>query len=107
MSKCPTCSSSNSLREIVYGMPSSEIDETKFVIGGCCVSDSDPTVRCNACGWEGEFKNHISNLEDTLNMAELKPMMNMNDSELDEYAKTLWGKLTNNGKGRDEGDSKS
>ena len=32
----------------------------------------------------------------------------MSDSDIDEYAKKLWGKLTNDGKGwNDNGDSKS
>jgi hypothetical protein len=40
-------------------------------------------------------------------MVELKSTVNMSDAERDEYAKTLWRKLTNNGKGWDDGDSKS
>ena len=107
MSKCPKCRSSNELREIVYGMPSGEIDESKYVIGGCCVSDNDPTVRCIGCGWEGEFKNQLPYQEKTVHMVELKSTVNMSDAERDEYAKTLWRKLTNNGKGWDDGDSKS
>jgi hypothetical protein len=40
-------------------------------------------------------------------MVELKSTVNMSDAEIDEYAKSLWSKLTNYGKGRNDGDSKS
>lgn len=88
-------------------MPDGPVDEARYAIGGCCVSDDDPTLKCIECGWKGEFKNQIPYHEKTVHMVELKPTANMSDTELDECAKTLWDKLTNNGKGRDDGNSKS
>jgi DNA-directed RNA polymerase subunit M/transcription elongation factor TFIIS len=104
---CPNCGSNKAVREILYGLPEGPVDESKYAIGGCCVSESDPSLRCTTCGWEGEFKNQLPYQEKTVHMVELKSTVNMSDAERDEYAKTLWRKLTNNGKGWDDGDSKS
>jgi hypothetical protein len=59
MKSCPTCNSANGLREILYGMPIGPVDEEKYSIGGCCISDNDPTLKCIECGWKGEFVNNI------------------------------------------------
>ncbi len=65
MKICPNCRSKTGLRKILYGMPmldkdSSQplIDESKYVLGGCCVYGDAPTTRCTECGWEGRFKNN-------------------------------------------------
>lgn len=107
MKSCPTCNSSKGLREIFYGMPDGPVDEAKYAIGGCCVSDDDPTLKCIECGWEGEFKNQIPYQDKTVHMVELKSTVNMSDAEIHEYAKSFWSKLTNDGKGWNYGDSKS
>jgi len=60
--KCPICGSSNHLREIIYGMPDGPFDESQFVSGGCCLSESDPMATCINCGWEGEFVNSLETL---------------------------------------------
>ena len=106
MKSCPVCSSSEGLREIFYGMPIGPVDEEKYSIGGCCVSDNDPTLKCIKCGWTGEFKN--SNKEKkVVHIVKLESTEGMSDSDIDEYAKKLWGKLTNDGKGwSDNGDPK-
>jgi hypothetical protein len=57
--KCPNCGSEKDVREILYGLPESPVDESRYEIGGCCVSESDPSLRCISCGWEGEFKNQV------------------------------------------------
>ena len=57
--KCPNCGDSSSLRQILYGMPEAQIDLSKFKLGGCCISGSDPTITCVNCDWEGEFVNNI------------------------------------------------
>ena len=59
MKNCPACKSESGLREIFYGYPDGPVDEKKYAIGGCCISDNDPTVKCIECGWKGEFVNHI------------------------------------------------
>ena len=59
MKSCPACKSESGLREIFYGYPDGPVDEKKYAIGGCCISDNDPTVKCIECGWKGEFVNHI------------------------------------------------
>ena len=56
---CPACKSKTGLREILYGLPDGPVDEKKYAIGGCCISDNDPTVKCIECGWKGEFVNNI------------------------------------------------
>ena len=52
---CPACKSVSGIRTISYGMPESELDERKFVYGGCCLEDFNPTLKCIDCDWEGEF----------------------------------------------------
>jgi hypothetical protein len=47
--KCPTCSSVDGVREFIYGLPSEEPDGSKFVLGGCCLSDDMPDYRCINC----------------------------------------------------------
>jgi hypothetical protein len=56
---CPDCKSNSSLKEVLYGLPDGPIDEGKFVIGGCCISDRDPEVVCTSCGWEVSCINNI------------------------------------------------
>ena len=107
MKFCPTCNSSKGLREIIYGMPDGPVDEARYAIGGCCVSDDDPTLKCIECGWKGEFKNSNKDKKKVVHMVELESTEGMSDSDIDEYAKKLWGKLTNDGKGwSDNGDPK-
>ena len=51
--KCPNCGARNVV-SILYGMPSSEMMKEgtagKFVLGGCCVTDCDPSWECIDCG---------------------------------------------------------
>jgi len=49
---CPNCASSNGLREVLYGIPDSEFNESKYEIGGCCIPDEPIRYVCKACGWE-------------------------------------------------------
>ena len=56
---CPECNRSNFLREILYGLPESPLDESRYSIGGGCISEKDPTITCLGCGWEVEFINNI------------------------------------------------
>jgi len=104
---CPQCQSKVGLRRIKYGLLNGPVDESKFVLGGCCISENDPSIRCIECNWEGEFKNNIPNQSGLIQVAQLKPIVNMTDIEIDEYAKELWGKLTNNGGGLENDNSKS
>ena len=66
ISSCPACESSSGLREIIYGYPAMYldpsapiIDEGKYALGGCCISDNDPTLKCIHCGWKGEYVNNM------------------------------------------------
>jgi hypothetical protein len=63
MNHCPNCKSVSGLREIIYGLPAEPIDEEKWTIGGCCISENDPTIACKDCGWEGEFVNNLSEMD--------------------------------------------
>lgn len=38
--------------------PDEPEDDSKFVFGGCCISDQDPTSTCVECGWEGDYEDH-------------------------------------------------
>ena len=49
---CPKCNTQNGIREIIYGLPIEPIDETKYAIGGCCVTEFNPTHVCVFCGFE-------------------------------------------------------
>lgn len=106
MKSCPTCNSSNGLREIIYDMPDGAVDETKFAIGGCCMSDHDPTIKCIECGWEGEFVDNMRPGNKSLDAVQLQDISEMTDSEIDEYAKKIWGKFAKT-KGGDNGRTKS
>ena len=93
MKSCPTCNSSSGLREIIYGMPDGPVDEEMYAIGGCCVSDNDPTLKCVDCGWKGENVNNVPGLGKEIRMVELQDISKMNEAEIDSYAKQIWQKL--------------
>ncbi len=38
-------------------MPDKEPDESKFVVGGCCISDDNPEHACITCDWQGLLGN--------------------------------------------------
>jgi hypothetical protein len=52
--KCPCCGS-DKIAIICYGLPAfsprlrEDIKENKIVLGGCCVSEHDPTWKCVDC----------------------------------------------------------
>ena len=50
---CPSCGVVGVLKRIVYGMPNSDFDFEKYIVGGCCVTDNDPEIGCVKCGWKG------------------------------------------------------
>ena len=50
---CPQCGEQGSLKKILYGMPGSDFDHEKYIVGGCVISDFDPEIGCTSCGWEG------------------------------------------------------
>ncbi len=106
MKSCPTCNSSSGLREIIYGMPDGPVDEEIYVIGGCCVSDNDPTLKCVNCGWKGEDVNNAPDLGKEVRMVELQDISKMSNSEIDSYARQIWQKLAKPKKRSDDGNSK-
>jgi hypothetical protein len=106
MKSCPTCNSSSGLREIIYGMPDGPVDEEIYAIGGCCVSDNDPTLKCVDCGWKGENVNNAPGLGKEIRMVELQDISNMNDAGIDSYAKQVWQKLANPKMGEIDDNSK-
>jgi hypothetical protein len=106
MKSCPTCNSLSGLREIIYGMPDGPVDEEIYAIGGCCVSDNDPTLKCVDCGWKGENVNNAPGLGKEIRMVELQDISNMNDAGIDSYAKQVWQKLANPKMGEIDDNSK-
>lgn len=105
MKSCPTCNSSSGLREIIYGMPNGPVDEEMYAIGGCCVSENDPTLKCVDCGWKGENVNNAPGFGKEIKMVELQDISKMNDAEIDSYAKQIWQKLANPKKEEIDGNS--
>jgi len=105
MKSCPACNSSSGLREIIYGMPDGPVDEERYEIGGCCVTDNDPTLKCVDCGWKGENVNNAPGLGKEIRIVELQDISKMKDSEIDAYAKQIWQKLANPKKGEIDGNS--
>ena len=53
-SVCPVCRSKK-IAEYMYGMPAyseklkKELDEGKIILGGCCITDQDPSFACQEC----------------------------------------------------------
>jgi hypothetical protein len=105
MKSCPQCYSEVGLREISYGLPDGPLDENKYAIGGCCISDNDPTVKCIECGWEGENVNNAG-IDNKIKMVKLQDISKMSDSEIDSYAKKIWEKLAKPKKGSGDDNSK-
>jgi hypothetical protein len=60
MNHCPNCGSHNGVKEIIYGLPSQPINDDDYVLGGCCITDSDPTKVCRECDFEWDFVNHLT-----------------------------------------------
>jgi len=61
MKKCPVCNSFDGVREFIYGMPSEAPDESKYVLGGCTISDDMPDYKCINCAtdsYKGNDKFH-------------------------------------------------
>lgn len=50
---CPLCKESKGIREILWGMPESKPDESKFYVGGCVSEDFSTKYKCIDCAWEG------------------------------------------------------
>jgi hypothetical protein len=94
ISACPKCSSKESIREIVYGIPIGPLDEEKFAIGGCCISDNDPTVKCIECGWQGEYVDNMPRSKREIKAVKLENISKMSNEEIDIYAQGTWGLLT-------------
>lgn len=80
---CSSCLSRSGVREILYGMPEGPVDESKYVLGGCCVSDNDPTLECIECGWKGENVNNTQGPSKEISMIKLQEISKMTDSQID------------------------
>ena len=50
---CPKCNEMGKIKEILYGMPSEDYNQTKYILGGCCITDNDPEIQCTNCDWTG------------------------------------------------------
>ena len=50
---CPKCNEMGKVKEILYGMPLSDYNQKKYVLGGCCITDNDAEIQCTACDWVG------------------------------------------------------
>ena len=88
--KCPTCKSSDGVREILYGIPIWPLDEEKYSLGGCFVTDDNPTRRCIQCGWEGRSKKRTSGATNEIEVVELKDVSTMGDPEIAKLESSCW-----------------
>ena len=56
MTECPKCGVTD-IAMILWGLPQmskdleKKVNDKKIVFGGCCVSENDPKLECNDCGW--------------------------------------------------------
>ncbi len=50
---CPKCNEMGKVKEILYGMPSEDYNQDKYVLGGCCIEENDPEIKCTGCDWVG------------------------------------------------------
>ena len=56
MSECPKCGGTD-IAMILWGLLDfdseleNKLKEKKIVLGGCCVTNNDPKLECNDCGW--------------------------------------------------------
>ncbi|NLV66197.1 MAG: hypothetical protein GXY14_00845 [Spirochaetes bacterium] len=52
--KCPVCGSVR-IANYIYGIPEftteldRHVDDGRFILGGCCITDDDPLYRCTGC----------------------------------------------------------
>jgi len=46
---CPSCGSSQGLREVLYGLPEFPVNEERYILGGCC--PGGPEWICISCKW--------------------------------------------------------
>lgn len=56
--QCPYCSSKR-LWKYLYGLPASNYDKNKYVLGGCEITDFQPTHKCKKCGQDIYSQNKI------------------------------------------------
>ena len=61
--RCPQCGSRDGVREIDWGFPAPELDQSKYVMGGCCISDDDPEWACIECGHDWGIAAHCRPIE--------------------------------------------
>ena len=94
MKICPLCKSTTGIREIFYGLPDGPVDEKKYAVGGCCISDNDPSAKCIECGWKGEYVDNLNGWKRGTKFVELADISKMSDAEIDDYAKKTWSLLT-------------
>ena len=56
VNECPSCGGTD-IAMILWGLPgmdlklAKKVKDKKIVLGGCCVSNDDPELECNDCGW--------------------------------------------------------
>lgn len=49
------CLSETGIHRIIHGMTSESMEESKFKLGGCCLSDLNPKSNCVQCVRKGDY----------------------------------------------------
>lgn len=50
---CPRCGAVGHIKRILWGMPSNDVDLSRFIIGGCLIDENESEVGCEQCNWVG------------------------------------------------------
>ena len=81
---CPKCNEMGKVKEILYGMPSEDYDQEKYVLGGCRVDSEgkDPEISCTNCDWSGQ-------LEEVRFIRRKISQIRFDDGKFDSYTLTL------------------
>jgi hypothetical protein len=49
---CKNCGKGDGIKEIVFGYPSGDFDQEKYIPGGCCIGVFVPKWHCAHCSHE-------------------------------------------------------
>lgn len=84
---CPFCGSIELLK-YKYGEPTSQIDESKYILGGCLIDGHIPKYKCKKCGKDIYLEDIKNNQTDYSNLS-TNELVNKTIDRIDKMIKTL------------------